>query len=82
MHYIYFLKSLKNGKYYVGRTEKSPETRLAEHNLGSNSWTKHNSPFKLIYFEKYYCSMDCIARKSFIKLVSVEKLKKILLKKF
>ena len=67
MFYIYFLKSLKNEKVYVGSTSKNPETRLVEHNNGSNSFTKLNAPFELIYSENYFCKKDAILREKFYK---------------
>ncbi len=67
MFYVYFLKSLKNKKVYVGFTEKEPLVRESEHNLGSNQWTKNNKPFKLIYYEKYCCKKDAKTRELFYK---------------
>jgi putative endonuclease len=68
MYSIYFLKSLKNGKIYVGYTSKSPNERLNEHNIGTNAWTKSNAPFKLVYFEEYHCKEDAIMREKFYKM--------------
>jgi predicted GIY-YIG superfamily endonuclease len=36
MHYVYFAKSRKNNKVYVGYTSKVPKDRVEEHNAGSN----------------------------------------------
>ena len=66
-HYIYFIKSNKNGKIYVGKTSKDPKMRLYEHNHGSNAFTKVNGPFTLIYFEQYHCSSDASAREKYYK---------------
>jgi predicted GIY-YIG superfamily endonuclease len=41
-------------------TEKDPMKRLAEHNSKSNKWTKGNGPFKLVYYEKYFCKKDAL----------------------
>ncbi|MFA5946009.1 MAG: GIY-YIG nuclease family protein [Patescibacteria group bacterium] len=67
MFYIYFLRSLKNRKVYVGFTSKLPEVRLAEHHIGTNTWTRQNGPFELLYFEMYYCKEDAMAREKFYK---------------
>ena len=67
MYSVYFLKSIKNKKYYVGTTNKKPTERLVEHNRGSNQWTKQNGPFKLIYFEEYFCKEDALKREKFYK---------------
>ncbi|MFC1788115.1 GIY-YIG nuclease family protein [Patescibacteria group bacterium] len=67
MYFVYFLKSLTNGKVYCGYTEKIPEQRLNEHNIGSNTWTRQNGPFKLVYYEKYNCQTDARLRELFYK---------------
>ena len=38
LYFVYFAKSLKNNKVYVGLTRKEPEIRVKEHNNGSNKW--------------------------------------------
>lgn len=67
IYYVYFLESLRNGKIYVGSTEKDPKERSKEHNHGSNKWTKENKPFALLYYEKYYCKKDAQERERFYK---------------
>jgi putative endonuclease len=67
MYFVYLLKSLINNKTYVGYTAKDLLERLNEHNLGSNSWTSANKPFKLIYYESYYCKKDALHRELFLK---------------
>ncbi|SRR5260221_14772900 len=79
MYYIYFAKSLKNGKVYVGKTNKKPEDRVKEHNQGSNKWTKENGPFKLVYFETYIYEEDLAARESFYKTGFGNKIKKAII---
>ena len=78
MHFVYFAKSLKNSKVYVGKTEKEPSKRIMEHNKGANSWTKSNGPFKVIYFEKYECSKDAAMREDFYKHGFGRKIKKLI----
>ena len=79
MYYVYFLKSLKNEKIYVGYTEKDPKDRLKEHNQGCNSWSKKNNPFILLYFEKYHCKTDAITRESFYKSGFGKRIKKVII---
>ncbi len=79
-YYVYLLISLKNGKTYVGFTSKQPQQRLVEHNMGVNKWTKQNGPFKLIYWEKFFCKKDAIMRKKFFKSGQGKKLKQIIVK--
>ncbi len=82
MFYVYILKSIKSGKSYVGLTEKDVNERLKEHNQGSNKFTKTNAPFKLIYYESYYCKADALHREKFFKSGIGNKLIKIILREF
>ena len=67
MFYIYFLKSITNGKFYTGSSEKDPKVRTGEHNSGTNKWTRENGPFVLVYFESYFCKKDALHREKFYK---------------
>jgi predicted GIY-YIG superfamily endonuclease len=67
MFFVYFAKSLKNGKIYVGKTTKDPHIRLKEHNTGTNAWTKKNVPFELVYYESFVCAEDMTKREAFYK---------------
>ena len=80
MFYVYFAKSLKNGKIYVGLTNKMPAERVEEHNNGSNHWTTRNGPFKLIYYESYQCRTDAELREDFYKTGIGKKIKKAIIK--
>ena len=51
MHFIYVLKSRRDGKHYYGLTNNL-EKRLSEHNAGSVLSTKSRLPLDLVYFEK------------------------------
>lgn len=75
-YFVYFLKSLRNEKIYVGMTNKNPEVRSQEHNNGTNEWTRNNRPFKLIYYETYLCKKDAQARELFYKTGFGKKIKK------
>lgn len=48
MYNVYVLKSLQNGKRYVGFTGNDVMERLREHNNGTNKWTRANGPFKIV----------------------------------
>ena len=80
MHFVYFAKSEKNGKIYVGSTEKDPHIRVKEHNQSSNKWTSSNGPFKLIYFESFHCEMDKSKREKFYKTGIGKKIKMAIVK--
>ncbi|PIS07766.1 hypothetical protein COT78_01760 [Candidatus Berkelbacteria bacterium CG10_big_fil_rev_8_21_14_0_10_43_13] len=79
MFTVYFAKSLKNGKIYVGQTSKTPAKRIAEHNFGCNTWSKNNGPFKLIYYEEYCCKADAVKREIFYKTGIGRKIKKLII---
>ncbi|MBF0490598.1 MAG: GIY-YIG nuclease family protein [Candidatus Omnitrophica bacterium] len=67
MNYIYVLRSLKNGKRYVGSTKLRPEERLKQHHQGSNRWTSQNGPFELVYSEEFLTFSDARKRERFLK---------------
>ena len=67
MFYTYVLKSLKNNKRYIGQTSKDVLDRLREHNVGSNKWTRANSPFVLLFYEEYATRTEAITREHFLK---------------
>ena len=79
MYHVYFLRSVNNNKVYVGFTSKDPRIRLYEHNSGSNTWTKSNGPFKLIYHEDYLCEADARKRESFYKMGFGKKIKQAII---
>ena len=79
MYYTYFAKSLKNDKIYVGYSSKLPAERVEEHNKGANIWSKNNGPFKLIYFEIFYCKQDASTRENFYKTGIGRRIKKAII---
>ncbi|QQG44325.1 MAG: GIY-YIG nuclease family protein [Candidatus Roizmanbacteria bacterium] len=78
MFFVYFIQSIKNNKVYVGKTSKDPTIRLKEHNSGSNTWSRNNGPFTLIYYEKYHCDKDAISRELFYKTGFGKNIKKLI----
>ena len=64
---MYVLKSAKNQKRYIGSTKLEPRLRLRQHNSGSNTWTRQNGPFYLIYTEDYQSKTEAIKRERFLK---------------
>ena len=79
MYNVYVLLSQKNGKRYVGFTEKSPEHRLKEHNQGVNTWTSQNRPFDLLYSESYSSRRMALKRELYFKSAAGRKfLQKVL----
>ncbi|MDP2676195.1 MAG: GIY-YIG nuclease family protein [bacterium] len=67
MSFTYVLKSLKNGKRYIGSTNLLPKERLKKHNHGSNQFTKRNGPFELVYQEEYDNKTEARKREIFLK---------------
>ena len=82
MFVTYILQSLKNGKSYVGMTEKDPTVRLKEHNIGRTTWTRSNRPFKLVYFEKFVCKQDALLREKFLKSGVGNRLVRVIINEF
>ncbi|MDP3935048.1 MAG: GIY-YIG nuclease family protein [Candidatus Giovannonibacteria bacterium] len=67
MFHVYVLKSLKNGRNYVGFTEDLKQ-RVSEHNSGKGGgYSSENRPFKLIYYEAYLNKKDATAAERFYK---------------
>jgi putative endonuclease len=66
MHHVYVLRSIKDGRLYVGYTTNL-ERRLAEHNAGTVPSTKHRIPFKLIYYEGCRHQADALRRERYLK---------------
>ena len=50
MYFVYAIKSVKDGRIYVGMCTDI-EVRLKEHNSGKTKSTKGFKPWKLIYNE-------------------------------
>ena len=64
--FVYILKSLKDGRFYIGYTADL-ENRIARHNNGKNPSTKYRRPFELIYHEVYNTRQEAMAREKMIK---------------
>ncbi|NOR17780.1 GIY-YIG nuclease family protein [candidate division WOR-3 bacterium] len=67
MFTVYVIRSLKNGKRYVGFTSKGIEQRVSEHNRGCNKWARENRPFRLIYKEFFENEKDARHQERFLK---------------
>ncbi len=66
MFYVYVLKSLKNGHFYIGQTQNVQE-RLERHNSGRSKATKHQGPYELIHVENYSTRSNAVKRESYFK---------------
>ena len=65
-YYVYILRSLKDGKYYIGSSE-NVEARLKFHNAGLQRSTRHRIPFELVYTENLEDKPAALRREKQIK---------------
>ncbi|MDD3608099.1 MAG: GIY-YIG nuclease family protein [Candidatus Moranbacteria bacterium] len=85
MFYVYLLKSLKDGNYYIGQTD-NVERRFNQHNSGKSRSTKNRRPFMLLGYESYttrnearyreYQLKTTIEKKKFIEKILIDNKKK------
>jgi putative endonuclease len=66
MNYTYVLKSLKDGKLYIGWTNNLKK-RFESHFLGKVISTKNRRPLELIYYEACLDKEKAIKREKFFK---------------
>jgi len=66
MFYVYILKSKKDNKLYIGRTDNLNQ-RLKDHSLGKVTSTKHRRPLILVCYEAYRNREDSKKRESGLK---------------
>lgn len=65
-YYVYILKSLKDGRLYIGYTTDL-EKRFEEHQNGKVIATKHRRPFERIFYEAYKSSKNAKRREKYFK---------------
>jgi putative endonuclease len=66
MWWVYILRSLKDGRRYIGISE-DVERRLADHNAGRARSTKGRRPFELIYKESFSTRSEARVRELYFK---------------
>ena len=66
MYYVYILRSLINGRYYVGSTSDL-ESRVRRHNAGGSTWTKKSRPWEVVYSERQTTKSEAVKREREIK---------------
>jgi len=64
--YTYLIRSLKSGKWYVGKT-LDLRKRFLEHQRNRSTYTKGRGPFELIYYEACLDRLDSEAREKYFK---------------
>ena len=66
MYFVYAIKSLVDGRIYVGMTVDVPR-RLIEHNSGKTKSTKGYKPWQLIYTESLPSRMEARRKEKYLK---------------
>ena len=66
VHYVYVLRSLKDGNLYTGYTSDLRK-RVASHVAGQARTTRDRRPLHLIYYEAYLLPKDAKARDVVLK---------------
>ena len=66
IYWVYGLKSLKDGRIYVGMTV-DVQLRIKEHNSGKTKSTKGYRPWELIYKEKVGSRNEAREREKYLK---------------
>lgn len=50
--FVYILKSLRNGRYYIGSTNNL-ERRIVEHESGKSTYTSESAPWELVFRQEF-----------------------------
>ena len=66
MFYVYILKSSRDSKLYIGRSNNL-KRRILEHKNGKVIATKHRRPLKLIFYEAFISKEDSVRRENYFK---------------
>jgi putative endonuclease len=65
-HYVYVLRSLKDGLFYIGFSDDL-KIRVKDHNAGKNISTKNRRPLELVFYEAFSNKPDALRRESYFK---------------
>jgi putative endonuclease len=66
MHYVYVMRSERDGKFYVGYT-RDLRKRVKLHNEGRVLSTRTRRPFELVYYEACLARGDALKREKYLK---------------
>ena len=69
--YVYVLRSLKDGRFYIGMTNDL-RRHLEQHHSGKVRSTRNRRPLILIYTESYSHRADAAKRERFLKAILAE----------
>ena len=65
-YFVYILRSVKDGSYYVGSTQDVQE-RVERHNQGRSKYTKTKRPWELVYSLEFPNRASALDREKEIK---------------
>ncbi len=65
-YYMYILRSVSTGRFYVGHTANLPK-RIAEHNNNRTFSIKNRGPWELVYTEEFSSRTEAGRREREIK---------------
>jgi putative endonuclease len=77
-YFVYILRSLKDGKLYIGQTNNL-DHRIQRHNSGKVNATKYRRPLELVYREIFGSRSEAMKREKYFKSL---KSSKYILKKY
>jgi putative endonuclease len=80
-HYVYVLRSLHDGKFYVGSTTDLRQ-RLRLHNSGLITSTRARRPFELAFYEAYRNQTDAKRREEYFKTTKGKFALKVMLREY
>jgi len=66
MHYVYILRSERNGRLYIGYSQ-DVERRLGHHNSGRVTATRYLRPLRLAYVEPHQTLTQARQREYYLK---------------
>ncbi|NOY35873.1 MAG: GIY-YIG nuclease family protein [bacterium] len=66
MHYVYILKSEKDGSYYKGITQNL-KIRIQNHNNGSAEYSSSKKPYKLVWYCAFPKKEDALRFEKYLK---------------
>lgn len=80
-HYVYILRSLKDGLLYIGSTNDL-RRRFQEHQQGKNISTAKRRPLEPIFYEAHRCKADAERRERYFKTAHGKATLKYMLRDF
>jgi putative endonuclease len=66
MFYVYILRSISSGKYYIGQSE-NPERRLDYHNTIEKGFTSRYRPWELVWKKGYETRTEALKAETMVK---------------